>query len=155
MGYVSSFGQKLYGAVNYLGQKAEAVVTRGRKFVHDYAKPIEKGAKVASKVGGFIGNVATAALPFTAGIPGVGEVVGGLAAGGKFTEAAGKWVAKGARTAGAAESAYEHAESAVSHGHHAIDDLRRGQIVDTYKEGEKSYDELKKSRKDIERMRKK
>ena len=54
------------------------------------------GGKI-SKVAGVVGKVATLALPFTAAIPGVGELVGGVAAGAKAVQAVSGLVSKGAK----------------------------------------------------------
>ena len=87
MGWFSSLGKSISGAVSYIGKKAKSAVRVGRKFVHDHAGQIEKVAKTVGDVAGVVGNVASAALPFVAAVPGVGEVVGGLAAGGKIRRA--------------------------------------------------------------------
>ena len=48
---------------------------------------------------GIVGRVASAALPFTAKIPIVGEVVGGIAAGAKVVQGVAKSVKRGAQFA--------------------------------------------------------
>ena len=154
MGWWSALGNRISGAVHSLGSKAASVVKRGRKFVHDHAAQIERVSKVVGDVAGVVGNVATAALPFTAGIPGVGEVVGGLAAGGKAVEAGARWVQKGAGTARKAEAALTSGEEAYRHGRSAIDRARHGQLVSAYKEGKQAYAGAKKTRKEIEAIRK-
>ena len=138
MGWWSALGNRISGAVHSLGSKAASVVKRGRKFVHDHAGQIERVSKVVGDVAGVVGNVATAALPFTAGIPGVGEVVGGLAAGGKAVEAGARWVQKGAGTARKAEGWMTTGEKVA----HQIDDVRR--------HPHKTYQELQSKRKQIQ-----
>ena len=154
MGWFSSFGSRISGAVHSIGQKARGVVRRGRKFVHDHAAQIESVSKTVGDVAGVVGNVATAALPFVVGIPGVGEVAAGLAAGGKAVEAGARWVQKGAGTARKAEAALTSGEQAYRHGRSAIDDIRRGQVVQAYKEGKQAYQGAQSTRKQIEALRK-
>ena len=154
MGWWSALGNRISGAVHSIGSKAASVVKRGRKFVHDHAAQIERVSKVVGDVAGVVGNVATAALPFTAGIPGVGEVVGGLAAGGKAVEAGARWVQKGAGTARKAEAALTSGEQAYKHGRDALDDIRRGHVVKGLKEGRAAVKGAQATRKQIEALRK-
>jgi hypothetical protein len=101
------------------------------------------------------------ALPFTAGIPGVGEAVAGVAAGGKFIEHAAKGVS---RYAGAVDSGYKAGRAggrALKAGRHAVQDLRGGHPMDAirdaekaYKEGRSAYDLASKARRGLERRTK-
>ena len=154
MGWWSALGNRISGAVHSLGSKAASVVKRGRKFVHDHAGQIERISKVVGDVAGVVGNVATAALPFTAGIPGVGEVVGGLAAGGKAVEAGARFVQKGAGAARKAEAALTSGEAAYKHGRDALDHIRRGQVVKGFKEGSAAAVVGLSTKKQIEALRK-
>jgi hypothetical protein len=154
MGWFSSLGNRISGAVHSIGNKVKSVVRVGRKFVHDHAGQIERVAKTVGDVAGVVGNVATAALPFTAGIPGVGEVVGGLAAGGKAVEAGARWVQKGAGTARKAEAALTSGEQAYRHGRSAIDQIRHGHLIKGFKEGQAAVKGAQSTRKQIEALRK-
>ena len=154
MGFFSTLGSRISGAVHSIGQKVKGAVKVGRKFVHDHAAQIERISKTVGDVAGVVGNVASAALPFVAAVPGVGEVVGGLAAGGKAVEAGARWVQKGAGTARKAEAALTSGEEAYRHGRSALDKARHGQLVSAYKEGKQAYAGAKKTRKEIEAIRK-
>ena len=138
MGWFSSLGKRISGTVHSLGQKVRGGIRRGRKFVHDHAAQIERVSKTIGDVAGVVGNVATAALPFVVGIPGVGEVAAGLAAGGKAVEAGARWVQKGAGTARKAEGWVTTGEKVA----HQIDDVRR--------HPHKTYQELQSKRKQIQ-----
>ena len=80
----SFFGKKQTGSSQ--GKKEESVWRKGWKWVGEHADPVKKAADTVASVAGTIGDVATAALPFTAEIPIVGEVVAGAAAGGKLIQ---------------------------------------------------------------------
>ena len=150
MGWFSSFGKRISGAVHSLGQKVRGGFRRGRKFVHDHAAQIERVSKTIGDVAGVVGNVATAALPFVVGIPGVGEVAAGLAAGGKAVEAGARWVQKGAGTARKAEAAMTSGEQAYHHGEAAIDQIRHGHLIKGYKEGQAAVKGAQSTRKQIQ-----
>lgn len=95
--FVHNLGGKIKDAGHRIGNKIHHGLHEGSKFVSAHADQV---ANVASKVGnvaGVVGKVASAALPFTAEIPVVGEVVGGLAAGGKAVEKAANLIERGAR----------------------------------------------------------
>jgi len=154
MGWFSSLGTNIKATAASIGQKVRGVAKVGRKFVHDHAAQIERVSKTIGDVAGVVGNVASAALPFVAAVPGVGEVVGGLAVGGKAVEAGARWVQKGAGTARKAEAALTSGEEAYRHGRSAIDRARHGQLVSAYKEGKQAYAGAKKTRKEIEAIRK-
>ena len=94
-----------FGGIQRLAVKAGHSATRlGRKVQHEAhrlavkVQPIaHKVASVAGQVGkvaGVVSKVATAALPFTAEIPIVGEVVGGVAAGSKALQLGARGVGK-------------------------------------------------------------
>ena len=117
-------------------------------------KPSERIAKTVGDVAGVVGNVASAALPFTAAIPGVGEVVAGLAAGGKAIEGVSRVVQKGAGTARKADAALRSGEAAFKHGRDALDHLRRGQVVEGFKQGSAAAVVGRSTRKQIEAIRK-
>ena len=138
MGWFSSLGNRISGAVHSLGQKVRGGIKRGRKFVHDHAAQIERVSKTIGDVAGVVGNVATAALPFVAAVPGVGEVVAGVAAGGKFVQYGARGVQKMAGTARKAEGWMTTGEKVA----HQIDDVRR--------HPHKTYQELQSKRKQIQ-----
>ena len=95
--FVHSLGGKIKDAGHRVGNKIHHGIHTGAKFVAAHADQV---ADVASKVGnvaGVVGKVASAALPFTAEIPGVGEVVAGAAAAGKAVEKAANVIERGAR----------------------------------------------------------
>ena len=154
MGWFSSLGKSISGTIHSIGQKAKSVVRVGRKFVHDHAGQIEKVAKTVGDVAGVVGNVASAALPFVAAVPGVGEVVGGLAAGGKAVEAGARFVQKGAGTARKAEAALTSGEQAYAHGKAAIDQIRHGHLIKGFKEGQAAVKGAQSTKKQIEAIRK-
>jgi hypothetical protein len=72
MGFFSRLGHKIKTGASRLGHK-----------IHEVSGSVHR---VAHKVADVSGKVATAALPFTAEIPVVGEVVGGVAAGSKAVQ---------------------------------------------------------------------
>ena len=150
MGWFSSLGSRISGAVHSIGQKVKGAVKVGRKFVHDHAAQIERVSKTIGDVAGVVGNVASAALPFVAGVPGVGEVAAGLAAGGKAVEAGARWVQKGAGTARKAEAAMTSGEQAYHHGEAAIDQIRHGHLIKGYKEGQAAVKGAQSTRKQIQ-----
>tara|TARA_R110002074_G_scaffold151704_2_gene305548 strand:- start:754 stop:1218 length:465 start_codon:yes stop_codon:yes gene_type:complete len=154
MGWFSSLGNRISGAVHSLGQKVRGGIKRGRKFVHDHAAQIERVSKTIGDVAGVVGNVATAALPFVAEIPGVNVAVAGLAAGGKAVEAGARWAQKGAGTARKAEAALTSGEQAYAHGKTAIDQIRHGHLIKGYKEGQAAVKGAQSTRKQIEALRK-
>jgi len=150
MGWWSSLGNRISGAVHSIGNKVKSVVKVGRKFVHDHAGQIERIAKTVGDVAGVVGNVASAALPFTAAIPGVGEVVAGLAGAGKAIEGGARFVQKGAGTARKAEAALTSGEQAYKHGKTAIDQIRHGHLIKGFKEGQAAVKGAQSTRKQIE-----
>ena len=85
-GFLGRLGDKIVSGVKRVGHKvgevASAVgkkVTEGAKYVVDHAGDIKDIAGKVEKVAGVVGRAATSALPFTAEIPIIGEVVGGVA----------------------------------------------------------------------------
>ena len=103
MSIIHRLGNKLTGNFHRLGHKLqEAEHTLGRKVhtaVHYAAEHAGQVSKIAGKVGragGLVSKVATAALPFTAEIPIVGEVVAGAGAAGKLLQAGSRGVRAGA-----------------------------------------------------------
>ena len=139
------FGKKQLGSSQ--GKKEESIFKKGWKWVGTHADPIKKAADSVASVAGTIGDVAAAALPFTAEIPIVGEVVAGAAAGGKLIQAGAKGVSK---VAGAAGSAYR-AEQAAERG---IDAVRHHQWGSAVREGKTAYTQAQASRRGLERRKK-
>jgi len=79
MGWFHDIGNKIKGEVHTIGKKLHNAGNAAAKFVHKVAPVIKDVAGIISKDAGMVGSVAEAALPFTAEIPGVGEVVAGIA----------------------------------------------------------------------------
>ena len=92
------------GIFSRLGSKINHEVLRVGHKVHNHAGQIHRMAHkvsdVAGKVGkvaGVVGKVASAALPFTAEIPLVGEAVAGVAAGARAVGGASSLINRGAK----------------------------------------------------------
>lgn len=103
MGFFSRLGHKIHHAAARVGHK----IHEGAESVHRMAHKVADVSGKVAKVAGAVSKVATAALPFTAEIPIVGEVVGGVAAGSRAVQGVAtgvnrvaKAVDLGARTAG-------------------------------------------------------
>ena len=79
---VGSIGKKISHGASRLGHKVHQVSGE----VHNIASKVADVSGKVAKVAGVVSKVATAALPFTAEIPIVGEVVGGVAAGSKAVQ---------------------------------------------------------------------
>tara|TARA_Y100001951_G_C11239481_1_gene239606 strand:- start:287 stop:667 length:381 start_codon:yes stop_codon:yes gene_type:complete len=108
---LSDLGKKAVGAVGS-GLKAVGHAARvGVKYAVDHAGDIANIAGKVDKIAGVVGKAATSALPFTAEIPIVGELVGGVAA-------ASKVVGAGAR-------GVQRVAGAVDKGKRAVDEVRR------------------------------
>ena len=82
MGIFTRLAQKAHHAAARLGHKIHSVSGNVHRIAHKVADVSGKVAKVA----GVVSKAATAALPFTAEIPVVGEVVRGVAAGSKAVQ---------------------------------------------------------------------
>tara|TARA_R100000963_G_scaffold33325_1_gene25595 strand:+ start:1046 stop:1519 length:474 start_codon:yes stop_codon:yes gene_type:complete len=142
------------------GKKEESIFKKGWKWVGTHADPIKRVADSVASVAGTIGDVASAALPFTAEIPIVGEVVAGAAAGGKLIQAGAKGVSKVAGAAGSAYRAEQAAERALGHAHRGIDDARHhrwgaalSEGVQAVEEGKTAYTQAQAARKSIQRKK--
>tara|TARA_R110000824_G_scaffold85588_1_gene212601 strand:+ start:539 stop:901 length:363 start_codon:yes stop_codon:yes gene_type:complete len=98
--WVHNLGGKISGEAHRVGNKIHHSVHQGAKFVAKHADAVSNIADKVSKVAGVVGKVASAALPFTAEIPILGEIVGAAAAGGKVIERGASAVSKGAKIAG-------------------------------------------------------
>lgn len=96
MGWFHDIGNKIKGEVHSLGNKINKAGSKAAKFIHKVAPVIKDVASTISKDAGIVGGVAEAALPFTAEIPLLGEVVGGLAAGAEAVSGAAGMVSRGA-----------------------------------------------------------
>ena len=81
MGWFHDLGNKVSGAVHTLGKKIHKAGNKAGKFIHKVAPKIESVAQTIADDAGIVGDIAEAALPFTAEIPILGEVVGAVAAG--------------------------------------------------------------------------
>lgn len=93
MGIFTRLAQKAHHAAARLGHKIHEV-SGG---VHRLAHKVGDVAGKVSKVAGVINKVSTAALPFTAEIPVVGEVVAGTAAVSKGVQLGAKRVSRVAK----------------------------------------------------------
>lgn len=107
MGWFHNLGNKVKGAVHTLGNKIHKAGTKAAKFVHQVAPKIESVATTIADDAGIVGDIAEAALPFTAEIPILGEVVGAVAAGGEAVSKVARGVEYGAELAEAATSGIE------------------------------------------------
>lgn len=96
MGWFHDLGKKISGAAHTLGTKLHHAGDRATKFIHKVAPKIKSVADEISKDAGMVGKAAASAIPFTAEIPIVGEVVAGVAAGAAEVSGAAKLVSKGA-----------------------------------------------------------
>lgn len=103
--FIHKLGDKVDGAAHRVGVKARHGLHQGAKFVAAHADKVASVADKVASVAGVVGKVASAAVPFTAEIPGVGEVVAAAAAGGKVIERAARMTGQGARAAGKASNA--------------------------------------------------
>lgn len=107
MGWFHDLGNKVSGAVHTLGKKIHKAGNKAGKFIHKVAPKIESVAQTIADDAGIVGDVAEAALPFTAEIPILGEVVGAVAAGGKAVSEVAQGVEYGAELAEAATRGIE------------------------------------------------
>tara|TARA_R100000808_G_C2107389_1_gene122566 strand:+ start:279 stop:626 length:348 start_codon:yes stop_codon:yes gene_type:complete len=110
MGWWQRLGKKIASGVSTLGKKVASGVKAGVKWGYDHAEQIADIAGKVDKVAGVVGKAATAAIPWTAEIPIVGEIVAG-------TAGAAKVVGKGAQ-------AVQRVAGAVSKGKRAIEEAR-------------------------------
>ena len=95
---VADLGKKAVGAVGS-GLKAVGGAARaGVKWASDHAEQIGDNAGKVEKVAGVVGKAATSAIPWTAEIPIVGEIVAGTAGAAKVVQGA---AGGGQRVAGA------------------------------------------------------
>ena len=97
--FLHKLGGKVSGAAHRVGNKIHHGIHQGAKFVAKNADAVSNIADRVSQVAGVVGKVASAALPFTAEIPIVGEIVGAAAAGGKVIERGASAVSRGAKIA--------------------------------------------------------
>ena len=144
-GYMfGSYGTKHPSNHGYGKKSSGSSVMKGVKSAGSTASKVASVAGTVGDVAGVVGNVAAAALPFTAAIPGVGEVVAGVAAGGKALQAGAGLVKRSAAKVATASRMAEE-------GGHAIDALRHGQVAETYRASKRTVAEGKSLRKQIER----
>lgn len=115
-GFLGRLGDKIVSGVKRVGHKvgevASAVgkkVEQGAKWAVDHAGDIKNVAGKVEKIAGVVGKAATSALPFTAEIPIVGEVVGGVAGLAKGVEAGARGVGKVAGMVERGKQAYDTA----------------------------------------------
>ena len=137
------FGKKQSHATPY-GKKQESIFKKGFKWIGKSSAPIKSAADSVADVSGTIGNIAATALPFTAEIPVVGELVGGAAVLGKGVQYAAKGVSS---VAGTASSAYK-AGSAAERG---IDAARHHRLGEAISQGKEAVKQGKATRKGIQR----
>ena len=113
MGFFSRLGKKLVSGVSTLGKKVASGVKAGVKFAYDHAGEIADIAGKVDKVAGIVGKAATSALPWTAEIPIVGEIVAGTAGAAKVVQAGAKGVQKVAGAVHRGKQAVEGARGAL------------------------------------------
>jgi|TARA_R110001583_G_scaffold74274_1_gene205806 hypothetical protein len=94
MGYFR-LGSKITHEVHRIGHKIHNHAGQ----IHRIASKVSDVAGQVGKVAGVVGKVASAALPFTAEIPLVGEAVGGVALGAKAVGGASRLIGRGAKVA--------------------------------------------------------
>tara|TARA_R110000823_G_scaffold14275_1_gene47184 strand:+ start:208 stop:570 length:363 start_codon:yes stop_codon:yes gene_type:complete len=97
--FVNNLGGKVADAGHRLGKQIHHGLHQGAKFVNKHADQVASAASKVGKIAGVVGKVASMALPFTAEIPIIGEVVGAAAAGGKAVEKAANLIERGAKVA--------------------------------------------------------
>ena len=124
--FVNNLGSKVSGAAHSLGNKIHQAGSRAGKFIHKVAPKVESIAQTIADDAGIVGDIAEAALPFTAEIPILGEVVGAVAAGGKAVSEVAQGVEYGAELAEAATRGIERV-SAGARGD--VKDLGRGLLT--------------------------
>lgn len=124
MGWWGQLGTKIKNSASALGTKAwdgvKAVghkIDEGVDYVIDHSDTIKKVADTVGDVAGKVGNVAKvvakgaeSALPFTAEIPIVGEVVGGVAGLAEGVSGVSSLVGKGAKATSLAMSGLAEAK---------------------------------------------
>ena len=99
MGWLNRLGSAITGGVQKLGKAVHHGVDSAVRLIDKVAPKVEAIASKVAMGAGIVGKVASAALPFTAEIPVVGEVVGGIAAGAKVVQGVAKGVKRGAQFA--------------------------------------------------------
>jgi|TARA_R110002073_G_scaffold88544_2_gene210127 hypothetical protein len=99
MGWFGRLGNAIVGGVQKLGHAAHQGIDSAVRLVDKVAPKVEAIASKVAMGAGIVGKVASAALPFTAEIPIVGEVVGGIAAGARVVQGVAKGVKRGAQFA--------------------------------------------------------
>ena len=113
MAWYNRLGNAITGGVQKLGQAVHHGVDSAVRLVDKVAPKVESIAGRVAQVAGVVGKVASAALPFTAEIPVVGEVVGVVAAGAKGVQAGARAVKRGAQFAEQASAAVKRIERGV------------------------------------------
>lgn len=143
------FGKKKQakGGLHDYGKKQSSTFAKGAKAVGENAGHLADIADSVGGVAGMVGNVAGMALPFTAAIPGVGEIVAGVAAGGKAIQYGAGMVSKAAHAA-------DTAQAVADSGGAAIDALRRGDIIGAGSAGAEAIEDARDLRKQIQRKKK-
>jgi hypothetical protein len=99
MAWYNRLGSAIVGGVQHLGQAVHHGVDSAVRLVDRVAPKVEKVANTIGRGAAVVGKIATAAIPFTAEIPVVGEVVGAVAAGAKAVQGISKGVVAGAKFA--------------------------------------------------------
>jgi len=91
---ITRLATKTIHGAERLGHKVSGVAHRLATKVQPIAHKVADISGKVAKVAGVVSKVATAALPFTAEIPIVGELVGGVAAGSKAVQLGARGVNK-------------------------------------------------------------
>lgn len=113
MSWWSRLGKKVVSGVSTLGKKVASGVKAGVKWGYDHAEQIADIAGKVDKVAGIVGKAATSAIPWTAEIPIVGEIVAGTAGAAKVVGSAAKGVQRVAGAVSRGKTAIEEARGAV------------------------------------------
>tara|TARA_R110000822_G_scaffold14914_5_gene51972 strand:+ start:1377 stop:1700 length:324 start_codon:yes stop_codon:yes gene_type:complete len=93
MGFFSRLGNKISGGAHRLGHK----IHKASGDIHRIAHKVSDVAGKVANVAGVINKVSTLALPFTAEIPILGEVVAGTAAVSKGVQLGARGISKVAK----------------------------------------------------------
>ena len=113
MSWYSRLGNAIQGGVQHLGQSVHNGVDAAVRLVDKVAPKVEAIASKVATGAALVGKVASAALPFTAEIPIIGEVVGGVAVGAKAIEGVARGVKRGAQFAERAADVVQTIERGV------------------------------------------
>lgn len=114
VGGIADLGKKAVGAVGS-GLKAVGSAARvGVKWAYDHAEKIGDIAGKVEKVAGIVGKAATSAIPWTAEIPIIGEIVAGTAGAAKVVQGGAGAVARVAGRVGKVKKVVEGVQQQIA-----------------------------------------